>query len=100
MKGKEKEKGKEKVHDDTLVNNNAWQQPRKVITLKQRPLQSRNWSATAPLPGQLSQPLLNTKATMLWTDVLKRGLPLMEMDDQEDLHAHQSNNEHEDMAMM
>ncbi|MCO5605927.1 hypothetical protein L7F22_060113 [Adiantum nelumboides] len=93
---KAKDKGKALMTGAKKVDPNGWQQPKKVFTPKTRPLQSRNWSASAPMPGQTS--VDTSPASRLWTGVLKKGLPMMESDDMDVAHAQAHADEHEDMA--
>ncbi|MCO5578717.1 hypothetical protein L7F22_032562 [Adiantum nelumboides] len=94
---KAKDKGKALMADAKKADLNGWQQPKKVFSPKIKSLQSRNWSATAPTPGQLS---IDTSPTSrLWTDVLKKGLHMLDVDDMDALHVHAQPDEHEDMAV-
>ncbi|MCO5576553.1 hypothetical protein L7F22_030365 [Adiantum nelumboides] len=82
---KAKDKGKALMADAKKSDLNGWQQPKKVFSSKTKPLQSRNWSASP--------------ATRLWTDVLRKGLPMLDVDDMDVLHVHAQPDEHEDMAV-
>ncbi|MCO5605541.1 hypothetical protein L7F22_059724 [Adiantum nelumboides] len=95
---KTKDKGKALMVDAKRTNLNGWQQPKKVIAFKSKPLHSRNWSATAPMPGQTSVDTLF--ASKLWSDVLKKGLPMLDADDMVDSHAQALADEHADMAVV
>lgn len=69
-KGKDKGKGKQVEPK----KSDGWRVARKTIAIKQRPLQSRNWDASAPSPGQAStsaQENFNGN----WVSVVKTGIP-------------------------
>ncbi|MCO5586232.1 hypothetical protein L7F22_040171 [Adiantum nelumboides] len=83
---KAKDKGKALMADAKKADLNGSQQPKKVFSPKTKPLQSRNWSATAPTPGQI---LVDTSpASRLWTDVWEKELPMLDVDDMDVLHVH------------
>lgn len=53
-----------------------------MVVLKQRPLQSRQWDASSPSPGQTST---SASAPILqnWVGVLKKGIPICDSEEEE-----------------
>ncbi|MCO5590915.1 hypothetical protein L7F22_044891 [Adiantum nelumboides] len=94
---KAKDKGKALMANVKKADPDGWQQPKKVLSPKTKPLQARNWSATTPTPGQIS--VDTSPASRLCTDVLKKGLRMLDVDDMDVLHVHAQPDQHEDMAV-
>ena len=71
---KAKDKGKANLNDN---GQDKWETIKKPINLQSRPMQSRHWNASSPLPGQTSS---SSEGLLMkgWLQAVKKHIPVCE----------------------
>ena len=74
MEDKPKDKGKAKIIEN---GHEEWQTVKKTVNLHSRPLQSRHWDASSPMPRQPSTSFEGL-AMKGWLQAVKKHIPVCE----------------------